>query len=380
MKIAIEAQRIFRANKHGMDFVALESIRQLQKIDQANEYFIFVSPGADHCLQESANVHIIEVHCPTYPLWEQVALPRAVAKVKPDLLHCTSNTAPRFGNTPLVLTLHDIIFLEKKDGVNKSFYQNLGWYYRRWLVPHIVPLCQKIITVSKTEYTNICAKLKFDTSRLSVIHNGVSDQYKLIENPYLVTKKYCKTPKYLLFFGSTDPRKNTIRTLKAYKLYTQKSQNALPLIITGLSEEAIDTILSENQIDGIKDKLIYPGYISGEDLPYLYNGAFAFICASLREGFGIPVLESMACGTPVITSNLSSMPEVAGQDAILVDPTDQEEIAAKLILLEQSPDFYNQQVKYGLERAKLFSWEQTARSLLDIYTSIKGSATGVINK
>ncbi|MEG0033636.1 MAG: glycosyltransferase family 1 protein, partial [Mucinivorans sp.] len=100
MKIAIEAQRIFRANKHGMDFVALESIRQLQKIDQANEYFIFVSPGADHCLQESANVHIIEVHCPTYPLWEQVALPRAVAKVKPDLLHCTSNTAPRFGNTP----------------------------------------------------------------------------------------------------------------------------------------------------------------------------------------------------------------------------------------------------------------------------------------
>ncbi|MEG1544049.1 MAG: glycosyltransferase family 1 protein, partial [Tannerellaceae bacterium] len=256
-------------------------------------------------------------------------------------------------------------------GVNKSFYQNLGWYYRRWLVPYIVPICKKIITVSNTEYTNICSKLKFDTSRLSVIHNGVSTQYKLIKNPYLVTQKYCKAEKYLLFLGSTDPRKNTIRILKAYKLYIEKSPKALPLIITGLSEDSVNTILAENQINGMKDKLVCPGYISGEDLPYLYNGAFAFICASLREGFGIPILESMACGTPVITSNLSSMPEVAGKDAILVNPMDEEEIADKLILLEQSPDFYNKQVDYGLERVKHFSWEQTARALLEIYTSIK---------
>ena len=94
MKIAIEAQRIFRANKHGMDFVALESIRELQKIDHENEYFIFVTPGEDRCLKESENVHIIELKCPTYPLWEQVALPRAVKKITPDLLHCTSNTTP----------------------------------------------------------------------------------------------------------------------------------------------------------------------------------------------------------------------------------------------------------------------------------------------
>ena len=94
MKIAIEAQRIFRPNKHGMDFVALETIRELQKMDHENEYFIFVSPGEDKCLESSDNVHIIELKCPTYPLWEQVALPRAVKSIKPDLLHCTSNTAP----------------------------------------------------------------------------------------------------------------------------------------------------------------------------------------------------------------------------------------------------------------------------------------------
>ena len=118
MRIAIEAQRIFRPNKHGMDFVALESIKELQKKDHENEYFIFVSPGADHCLRESDNLRIIELHCTTYPLWEQVALPRAVAKIKPDLLHCTSNTAPIHCPVPLVLTLHDIIFMEpRKSGI-----------------------------------------------------------------------------------------------------------------------------------------------------------------------------------------------------------------------------------------------------------------------
>ena len=111
MKIAIEAQRIFRTNKHGMDFVALESIRELQKIDHENEYFIFVTPGEDRCLEESENVHIIELKCPTYPLWEQVALPRAVKKIMPDLLHCTSNTAPLQCPVPLILTLHDILHL-----------------------------------------------------------------------------------------------------------------------------------------------------------------------------------------------------------------------------------------------------------------------------
>lgn len=126
MKIAIEAQRIFRPNKHGMDFVALETIRELQKIDHDNEYFILVSPGPDRCLDESDNVHIIELHCLSYPLWEQIALPRAVARIRPDLLHCTSNTAPVWCPVPLILTLHDIIFLEKRQSSSRSLYQEMG--------------------------------------------------------------------------------------------------------------------------------------------------------------------------------------------------------------------------------------------------------------
>ena len=126
MKIAIEAQRIFRANKHGMDFVALETIRELQKLDTTNKYFILVGSGPDHCLRETPNMHIIEINCPTYPLWEQIALPRVLKKIKPDILHCTSNTAPLYCSVPLILTLHDIIFLEPRKDSNKSLYQNMA--------------------------------------------------------------------------------------------------------------------------------------------------------------------------------------------------------------------------------------------------------------
>lgn len=138
LRIAIEAQRIFRPNKHGMDFVALETIRELQKRNDDNHYFVIVAPGEDRCLEESTNLSIIELKCPTYPLWEQIALPRAVKRLKVDILHCTSNTAPLRCPVPLVLTLHDIIYLEPRQHRSSSLYQEMGWHYRRLVVPHIL--------------------------------------------------------------------------------------------------------------------------------------------------------------------------------------------------------------------------------------------------
>ena len=124
MRIAIEAQRIFRNDKHGMDFVILETLKELQKRKDGNEYYVFVAPGEDRCLEESENLHIIELRCPTYPLWEQIALPQAVRTLKADLLHCTSNTAPLWCPVPLVLTLHDIIYLEPRQHRSPSSIRN----------------------------------------------------------------------------------------------------------------------------------------------------------------------------------------------------------------------------------------------------------------
>ncbi|EIY61028.1 glycosyltransferase [Bacteroides salyersiae] len=370
MKIAIEAQRIFRPNKHGMDFVALETIRELQKIDHENEYFIFVSPGPDHCLNESDNMHIVELRCPSYPLWEQVALPRAVARVRPDLLHCTSNTAPVKCPVPLVLTLHDIIFLEKRQSSSRSLYQEMGWHYRRLVVPRILSECRKIITVSNFECNRIREALNLPKDRLTAVYNGYSPHFRQMPPAPEIVHKYIPSDDYLFFLGNTDPKKNTPRVLKAYGLYLRQSKHKRPLLIADLKEEAIDGILSAEGIKEVKPYLSFPGYIPNADLAALYNGAFAFLYPSLRESFGIPMLESMACGTPVIAGNTSAMPEIAGEGALLADPLDENDIARKILLLEEDDTFYQQQVDYGLERVKLFSWRKSAEALLKIYKEI----------
>ena len=370
MKIAIEAQRIFRTNKHGMDFVILEAIRELQKIDKTNQYYIFVGSGEDKCLTESENVHIIELKCPTYPLWEQIALPLAVHKIKPDLLHCTSNTAPLFCSVPLILTLHDIIFLEPKQNENKSWYQNLGRIYRRFIVPKILPKCKKIITVSNFECNRIQEALQLPKQQITAVYNGFSKHFKQIELPETVTHKYIPHKKFIFFLGNTDPKKNTSRTLKAYSLYLKQSVYKRPLLIADLKEDIVDAILNEENIKEIKPYIFCPGYIPNKDLAYIYNGAFAFLYTSLRESFGIPILEAMACGTPVITSNTSAIPEIAGKDGILINPTKPDEISEKLLELENNSEFYRQQVYYGLQRTKNFSWKKTAESLLNIYEEI----------
>ena len=129
-------------------------------------------------------------------------------------------------------------------------------------------------------------------------------------------------------------------------------------------------LLKEQHIEEIKPYLSYPGYISNKDLAYLYNGAFAFLYTSLRESFGIPMLEAMACGTPVIAGNTSAMPEITGEGGLLADPLDEEEIARLLLRLEEDPVLHDEQVKYGLQRSRLFSWNHTAKELLQVYTNI----------
>ena len=370
MKIAIEAQRIFRPNKHGMDFVALETIRCLQRLDTKNEYFIFTGEGEDRCLEESPNMHITTLRCPSYPLWEQWALPRAVARVKPDLLHCTSNTAPVWGKAPLVLTLHDIIFLEEQAARNKSLYQSLGRIYRRLVVPRILPRCRMVVTVSQFECDRIRTALNFDPERIMAIHNGYNDRFRPMEGTAETVCKYLQDPEFLFFLGNTDPKKNTPGTLKAYAEYVRRSEKPLPLLIADLGEQPAEAILREIGEPRLRGMLRLAGYIPNSDLPAIYNRASAFLYTSLRESFGIPQLEAMACGTPVVTSATSAIPEVAGEGAILVDPTDPKAIADALLRLETDAAFRARQVAYGLDRVKQFSWEKTARHLLTLYESL----------
>ncbi|MDD2797835.1 MAG: glycosyltransferase family 1 protein [Bacteroidales bacterium] len=373
MKIAIEAQRIFRPKKHGMDFVALEMIRELQKIDTVNEYRIYIKPDSDKCLTETPNFKIIEL--PSfggYPMWEQWALPRAVNQWNPDILHCTSNTAPLFVNAKLVITLHDIIFLEKghEEGAkNKSLYQKFGKYYRKLVVPPVLKKAAKIITVSKFEQKRITEALHLPAEKLTAVYNGYSSHFIHREFDQAVSRKYNLPARYFFFLGNTDPKKNTQRVLQAYYSYVNQTPNPAFLVIADLKEEFISDFEVWKD-EEFRKKIVFLGYVSNLDLPAIYSMADIFLYPSLRESFGIPILESMACEVPIITGNTSAMPEIAGEGALLIDPFNEADILQKILDLENDPALAQKQRAYGLERVKLFSWRKTAEDVLKIYQSL----------
>ena len=381
MKIGIEGQRLFRKKKHGMDMVALELIRNLQEIDHVNEYFIFVSPDEDNTvLKETANFKIITLEGGSYPMWEQFALPKAAKKYGCEILHCTSNTAPVNCNIPLVTTLHDIIYMEssylKILTGTATPYQKFGNVYRKLIVPRVVNKSRKIITVSHFEKNRIADffGLKND-SRLTAVYNGVSEHFKPVTNETelkRVKDKYHLPDNFFFFLGNTDPKKNTKGTLKAFSDFLKQTGSDHKLVMLDYDRTELEKLLDEIGDKNLIDKIVLTGYVINTDLPAIYCQSNIFLYPSLRESFGIPMLEAMACGVPVITSNTSSMPEVAGDAAIIIDPFKPEEITAAMISIYNDANKRKQLIEDGFVQAARFSWKAMAKDVLKIYNQIAG--------
>lgn len=378
MKIAIEGQRLFRTKKHGMDMVALELINELQKLDHENEYVVFVKPDEDKTtLKATSNFKIVELAGGPYPTWEQRALPRAAKKEGCDILHCTSNTAPVSPGMPLVTTLHDIIYMEsisifKKGG---TWYQKLGNMYRRWNVPKVVKLSDKIITVSKFERNRIAEFFKIPESdnRLVAIYNGVTEHFRKIDDQSeldRVKQLYNLPDNFFFFLGNTDPKKNTPGVLKAFSDYLKKTKDDMYLVMLDYEESALDKILSDIGDKELRSKILLTGYVVNTDLPAIYNLCRIFLYPSLRESFGIPMLEAMRCGVPVITSNTSSMPEVSGDAAYIVDPYKPEEITDAIIDLLSNEKLRDELIEKGYKQSKKFSWKNMAIDVLKLYEEV----------
>lgn len=378
MKIGIEGQRLFRIKKHGMDMVALELIRNLQEIDKENEYFIFVKPDADSaCLKKTDNFHIIELGGGPYPTWEQISLPHAAKKYGCDVLHCTSNTAPINSKIPLVVTLHDIIYLEsisllKKEG---TWYQKMGNMYRRYVVPKVVKNASKIITVSHFEKNRIRDFFGFDSSdnRLVAIYNGVGEHFKPIQDQtelQRIKTRYSLPDHFAFFLGNTDPKKNTKGVLKAFSDYLKTDNQPLKLVMLDYEKNALEALLAEIGDKNLIKHIHLTGYVVNTDLPAIYSLSKLFLYPSLRESFGIPMLEAMKCGTPVITSDTSSMPEVSGNAALIIDPYKPDEITHAMIRLMKDEELRNDLIKKGYIQASKFSWKNMAQEVLNLYREI----------
>lgn len=374
MRIGIEAQRIFRKKKHGMDMVALELIKQLQIIDTQNEYFIFVNTMEDkESLQETANFKIVYLKESSYPVWEQYHLPKAVKKYKLDVLHCTSNTAPLYTSVPLVITLHDIIYLEKWNFTQGTAYQIVGNLYRRWNVPQVVKKARHIITVSNFERGRIADYFKLPTHQLSAIYNGVGIHFKKVSNLAELerTKRTYHLPDNFIFYlGNTDPKKNVMGVLKAFSILKKRGNLDTKLLMLDIDRDYLLNIMQQINDIGLMNDIVFSGYVPNKDLPAIYSQASLFLYPSLRESFGIPLVEAMACEVPIITSNTSSMPEVALDAALLVDPNNPYEIAETIHKLQTDLSLQKQLIQKGLERATHFTWKSNAERTLEIYKKL----------
>jgi len=370
--IGIEAQRLFRKKKHGMDMVVLELIRNLQKLDKENKYFIFVKPDEDRCIKNTENFTVIELKGPTYPVWEQWSLVQNAKKYECDILHCTSNTAPILSDIPLIVTVHDIIYLEQQNILNTAgtMYQRFGNLYRQWNVPKILKKANTVVTVSDFEKNNIANRFPEYSEKIHSIYNGVSQHFRKISDRNLLDRiaaKYSLPKRFIFYFGNTAPKKNTPNVLKAYSIYRSSSPDPLPMVMIDFGIENLRKILKDIGTPELIEHIHLTDYIQNGDLPAIYSLSNLFLYPSLRESFGIPMLEAMRCGTPVISSNNSSMPEVADDAAFLVDPNNPNEISSGIQTILENDALRNKLIEKGFKRASQFSWEKMAKQVKKLY-------------
>ena len=378
MRIGIEGQRLFRTKKHGMDMVALELIRELQQIDKENNYFIYVKPDEDRsCLKETDNFKIVELEGGSYPQWEQFALPKRAREDKCDLLHCTSNTAPRKPGMPLVVTLHDIIYMEKSYmGIvagNGTPYQKFGNVYRRWIVPKVVKTSDILITVSEFEKQRIDSFFGLNGDTTRAVYNGVSTHFLPVTDEEVLksTKtKYGLPDRFFFFLGNTDPKKNTRGALKAFSDFRKQNNDDYKLVMLDYDETELMKLLNEIGDRTLRKHIILTGYVVNTDLPAIYSLCSVFLYPSLRESFGIPMLEAMRSGAPVITSDTSAMPEVSGGAGLIIDPFKPEQISEAMLKLHDNEALKQELREKGFKQAEKFSWKAMAEHVLKIYQEV----------
>lgn len=374
MKIGIEVQRLFRKQKFGIETSALQLIKRLQHIQPNTEFVIFAKDDVDkNCLRESPNLKIKTLPGKLFLDFEQVFLPLAAKHERVDLVHCTGNTAPYFSPVPIVQTLHDVIFMDA-DHRDDTWYRYFGNFYRRKLVPVITHRSHQVITVSNYEKQRIVNRLGIDEKKIRVIYNGIDEKQFHMEHDSAVKQKvrtrYGLPDKFILFLGNTSSRKNAARVIEAYTLYASQTQKPLPIATPGLNIKFISDHLGTLGFQSLLGNFITPGYIEDEHLPILYHLSTLFLYPSLSEGFGMPVIEAMACGTPVITSNISCLPEIAGNAGILVDPLQASAIANAMFRLLVDNDLRQEKIQQGLLNAARFNLTKTAEQVYEVYQQV----------
>ncbi len=373
MRIWIDGFEANVAQRLGSSQVAFELLRNLEELDRENDYTILLSSNPLEDLPKERpgwKYHILKAkRFKTY-----IGIPQALysAKEKPDLIFSPTHYGPISAPCKKVITIFDLSFLRyPKTYKKRDLYQLKLW------TRISVKGADHIITISESSKKDIMKFYGVPENRISVIYPGYDETLfhpiKEQKSIHEVLERYGIVDSYIIYIGTVQPRKNLVRLIEAFKDVADPN---LKLVIVGkTSGQGRQGWMFQETLDapkkfGIEDKVIFTGFVPTEDLPYLLSGAKAYCLPSLFEGFGIPVVEAMATGTPVIVSNVSSLPEIVGGAGLLVDPNSIGSITTAIEKICTNKKLRDDLVKKGLAQAGKFSWEKAAKELLEVFKTI----------
>jgi glycosyltransferase involved in cell wall biosynthesis len=362
MIIGYDGSKLSTQNKTGTENYATILLQELLHIDMRNQYRIYSKQQLANSYLQQANVEQKPINYPR--LWTQAGLATEVWQRQPGVLFIPAHTMPIIHKPSLrtVVTIHDLGY-----EYLPQYHQFPGRLYLNRTTEFAAHHATQLIAVSNFTKQDLIQKLRVPAERITVVYEGVDaqlNQRPSIENITKVKQKY-HLQSYILYLGTIQPRKNLVRLIEAFaKIKDQYSQ--MQLVLAGGKGWLSEDIYAAPQRLGIKDRVIFLGYIDEVDKPALYAGAELSTLVSLFEGFGLPLLESMACGTPVLSANSSSLPEVVGEAGLMVDPNNVESIANGLHILLSQSKLRQQFIQKGYQQVKKFSWSQAAKETLQV--------------
>ena len=374
MRIGIDARFITKQPRRGIGNYSLNLVNELVRLDPSVDFILYIShPDAEDILPKLPNVTIRRLKMPFYPLWENIALPMATWIDRIDILHCLGNTAPFFRpkKVKLVLTLMDVMFLLSGEFIPKPVtrYQKYGRLYSAVIVPPVARSADGILTSSEFSRQDILRMIpKLDATRVSVSYFSCDKIFSNfnVKTPRDDLREILDFP-YILCLGADDPRKNTLRLVDAYLRMINDFGVHSKLVICGYKNWENSEAYQSVKNAGAFDKVIFLSYVDINDLALLYTKAMVFVYPSLYEGFGIPILEALSSGCPVIASNTTGVPEAGGNAVLYVDPLNEIQIAQTLFRVLNDVNLRNSLKELGYARASQFSWARTAQQTLSIY-------------
>jgi len=366
--IGIDGRLATRKMRTGIEQYAYNIIRGLVRWGAQHTYRVYIDRAIDlGGLSGSSNV-VLQPLRPSRPLiaWQLVGLPLELAREKPHIFFSPGHYLPPYRPAKAVVTIHDLAFLAFKE-------QFRGWWRTLFglMTAYAIRRADRVIAVSQNTKEDIIKYYGIEPRRVKVIYHGVDPSFKPVDDPKALEKvksEYSNGRGFLLFVGTLQPRKNLPRLVQAFS----QAANTVPhsLVVVGREFWRQEEVYRAVEEWGLSDRISFTGYLDSSDLPSLISAATALILPSLYEGFGFPALEAMACGTPVIVSRTSALPEVVGDAGRLVDPYDVDDMAAAIIEVLSDERLGAEMSAKGLERAKLFSWKRASEETLALFEEV----------